>query len=86
MTPFLIETPHTKEDCVKAIKHVYAAGYLTHFYWGCKVGDHTGYAIIEASDKAEALMVVPTLWRPQSKVIQLTQFTPEEIKQMHEKG
>jgi hypothetical protein len=85
MPSFLIETPHTQEDCLKAIEYVLAAGYITHFHWGCKTGDHTGYAILDAKDKAEALMVVPTLGRPRARVMELTQFSPAEIKAMHDK-
>ncbi len=86
MPSYLIQTPHTAEDCLRAVEHVLAAGYLTHFHWGCKSGDHTGYAILEAGSKEEALMVVPTLGRPKARLVELTQFTPEQIKGMHGKG
>ena len=36
-----------------ALKEVLAIGYLTHFDWGCKDGEHTGWAILEAGSKAE---------------------------------
>jgi hypothetical protein len=83
MPSFLIQSPHTPEDCVKALDYVLAAGYLTHFQWGCKAGDHTGYVILDAKDKNEALMVVPTFGRGSARVVELTQFTPEQISAMH---
>ena len=83
MASFLVESPHTKEDCVKAIQYVEAAGYLTHFHWGCKAGDHTGYAILDAENKAEVMMVVPTMARPRARVIELTQFTLDDLRAMH---
>jgi hypothetical protein len=85
MASFLIQSPHTAEDCVKAIQYVHAAGYLTNFYWGCKAGDHTGYAILDAKDKSEAMMVVPTFGRDKARVVELTQFTIEQLQGMHKK-
>ena len=86
MKSFLVESPHTKEACVKAFQYVEAAGYLTHFHWGCKAGDHTGYAILDAENQAEVMMVVPTFGRPKAKIVELTQFTLEDLKAMHGKG
>jgi hypothetical protein len=34
MPQFLVESPHTQEDCDKMIKMTQAMGYLTHYYWG----------------------------------------------------
>jgi hypothetical protein len=48
MQKFMIISPHTHEECTMVVKQTLAIGYLTHFYWGCKSGDHTGYAMIEA--------------------------------------
>lgn len=85
MPSFLIQSPHTADDCVKAIEYVHAAGYLTHFHWGCKSGDHTGYVILDAKDKNEALMAVPTFGRDKAHIAELTQFTIEQIRGMHNK-
>lgn len=83
MERYLIVSPHTKEDCVRALQQIEAAGYLTHFDWGCKDGDHTGWLIIEADSKSEALMVVPTSQRPTSRVVKLTKFSAEDIRGVH---
>jgi hypothetical protein len=82
---FLVISNHTAEDCVKALKEVLAIGYLTHFDWGCKDGVHTGWAILEAEDKAEAMMSVPTFLRAQAQVVQLTKFQAEKVMAMHVK-
>ncbi|MBI4546917.1 MAG: hypothetical protein HY707_02990 [Ignavibacteriae bacterium] len=83
MSSYLIVSPHTPEECLKTIDHVLAAGYLTHFQWACKSGEHKGYLIFEAPNKNEALMVVPPFVRGKARVIELTQFSPEQVKAMH---
>ncbi len=85
MPKFLVASNHTGEDCVKALQETLAIGYLTHFEWGCKDGVHTGWAILEAESKAQAIMSVPTFLRSEAKVILLTQFDPEKVRRMHPK-
>ena len=41
MERFIIESPHTAENCKQAVQDIHAAGYLHHFEWGCKDNDHT---------------------------------------------
>jgi hypothetical protein len=83
MKRFLVISHHTGEDCVKALKEALAIGYLTHFDWGCKDGAHTGWALLEAEDKAQAMLSVPTFLRGQARVVQLTKFQPEKVQAMH---
>ena len=85
MYRFLVISHHTGEDCVRALKETLAIGYLTHFDWGCKDGAHTGWAILEAEDKAQALLSVPTFLRPSALVVQLTRFAAEKVLAMHTK-
>jgi hypothetical protein len=83
MERYLVVSPHTKGDCVKALREVYAVGYITHFEWGCKDGDHTGWLILEAENAQQALMVVPAMQRHSAKAIKLVKFTPQDIEGMH---
>lgn len=83
MKRFLVISNHTAADCNLALKEVLAIGYLTHFDWGCKDGVHTGWAILEAENKAEAMMSVPVFLRNQAQVVQLTKFKPESIAAIH---
>ena len=83
MKRFLIQSPHDPGECNTALKQVYAMGYLTHFYWGCKAGEHCGWMILEAENGPEALMVVPTFLRSKARVIELHQFSPREVKVLH---
>ena len=52
MDRYLIETPHTEQNCRDLVDLVNAAGYLNHFDWGCMAGVHCGWAIIEAENEA----------------------------------
>jgi len=83
MPTFLIVSPHTGDDCTRVVRDTMAMGYLTHFDWGCKDAEHTGWAVLEADNKAEALMAVPPLVRNQARAIQLTKFSPEEVRGWH---
>ncbi len=86
MKKFLVISNHTAADCNLALKEVHAIGYLTHFDWGCKDGVHTGWAILEAENKAEAMMSVPTLLRGQAQVVRITKFRPEVVAAIHISG
>ncbi len=85
MERFLVISPHTAEDCKDVLAQTLAAGYLTHFDWGCADGVHTGWAIIEAEDAKEAMLSVPTGSRHLASVVKITKYTPEQIEKMHQK-
>ena len=80
MPRFLVESPHSDKECLMALENFLATGYLTHFDWGCDVGDHRGWMIIEAESEEEALMVVPSVLRRNARAIQLIKFTPEDLE------
>jgi hypothetical protein len=74
MKRYLIETPHSAQECEKLVKQVYAMGYLYHFDWGCEDGVHSGWAIIEAENDADARLAVPSIVRKSAKVVKLNKF------------
>lgn len=80
MQTFMIISPHTHDECTMVVKQTLAIGYLTHFYWGCKSGDHTGYAMIEAENEKEALYSIPTVIRNKGRAIGVVQFDPDKVK------
>ena len=83
MKRFLVVSHHSGDECVKALKETLAIGYLTHFEWGCKDGVHTGWAILEADDKNQAMLSIPTFLRGKGQVVQLARFDPEKVTAMH---
>jgi hypothetical protein len=88
MHRYLIETPHSAQECKMLIDQIYAMGYLYHFDWGCKVGVHSGWAIIEAENDAEAKLAVPPMVRNKARVIQLNKFNgdPAVFHHAHPNG
>ncbi len=84
MDRYLIETPHTAQDCHSLVEQIRAAGYLYNFDWGCKSGVHCGWAIIEAESEQQAQMVVPSTVRSKARVIKLNRFDPVEDAAVHE--
>jgi hypothetical protein len=77
MDRYLIETPHTDQDCHQLIAQMLATGYLHNFEWGCKSGVHSGWAILEAESEAQARLAVPPLVRNKARVIKLNRFDDE---------
>jgi hypothetical protein len=60
---YLIESPHTAEDCKKVVKSVYTQHFLNNCDWGCMSGVPTSWVIIEAENEKEAMLVVPHVLR-----------------------
>lgn len=86
MSSYLVVSPHTPEECLAALDGVAAAGKddLNNWYWGCMVGDHTGYEIVKAASEADALKNVPESLRTKARAMKLNKFTAEQIASMHE--
>ncbi|HZP18030.1 MAG TPA: hypothetical protein VFB00_08700 [Terriglobales bacterium] len=80
MDRYMIETPHTSEECLALIKLINAQGYLWNFDWGCEAGVHTGWAILEAENEAEARLAVPPLVRNRARIIRLNKFDAATIE------
>jgi len=84
MNRYLIETSHTLEDCLHVLDLILAHGFITHYDWGCEDGIHTGWAIVEADNTAEALLSVPPLVRNKARAVKLNKFSPADIQSIHE--
>ena len=86
MPRFYIEIPHEAEKvaCLRAVKVLQETGshFLTNADYGCKDGDHTARIVVELDSKKEALMIVPSAYRPKAKVVQLNSFSVEEIDEL----
>jgi hypothetical protein len=88
MARFLIEVPHEakKQECALAVKILLSSGshYLTHADFGCLDGDHKAWVIIEAESKEDARFIVPSVFRPRAKIVQLNRFSLSEIEELLE--
>ena len=87
MATYLVISPHTAEQCMKALDAVNAKGSkeLSMWEFGCESGDHTGYLMVKASSEEEALSHVPADLRAEAKAMKVNKFTAAQIADMHKK-
>lgn len=87
MARFMITSPHTKEECVRALEETLAEGedVLEKFEFGCKSGDHTAYGVFEAANENSARRFVPGFLRPKARFVEVVRFSPEQIRAIHAK-
>jgi hypothetical protein len=84
MARFLITIPHDAEEtaCARAVKFLLETGshYLANADFGCLDGDHRAWIIVDDVDtKAEAMCIVPPIFRTAASIVQLNRFTLEWI-------
>lgn len=86
MPRFLIEVAHETEPvaCLRAVEIFLRTGshFLTHASWGCMDGDHKAWLMVEVDSKDEARNIVPPAFRPQARIVQLNDFTLEQIDEI----
>jgi len=82
---YLIESPHTKEECLQALDETLARGpqNLAQFDWGCMAGQHVGWATVQAGSESEARNMVPSIVRDKARIVAVNKFTPSEIQSFH---
>ena len=83
---YLVISPHTPEECLKALDDVSTMGASTLKMWdfGCKSGDHTGYMTVMASSDDEVKAMLPESMRDQAKIVKLSKFTAADLKMAHQ--
>ena len=88
MSKYLVISPHTPEECMKALDDVQATGTgaLAKWDFGCMDGDHTGYLVVSAASSEDALKNVPEAVRDKAKAIKIHKFSAAELKAAHEKA
>ncbi len=77
MNRYMIVATHSDADCAAIVNQVIAAGFNTHVDWGCKDGEHTGWALVEADSHEQAMMFVPAIIRPKARAIKVVKFYEE---------
>ncbi len=88
MKRYLIESPHSAEDCLRALDEELAKGpaVLEKFEYGCMAGDHTGYAIVDAMSREDAVKLVPAFLQNRARIVEVGKFTPDMIRSFHTKA
>jgi hypothetical protein len=86
MPDFVIQSPHTKEECLRALDETLALGQdtLGKFEYGCGTGDHTAYGIVQASDIEAATRLVPEFLRDKATISEVDHVSADQIRQYHQ--
>ncbi len=83
MATFLIEAPHTEEECLMVMDASNKAKELDKWEFGCMSGNHTAYRIVQAADENAALAMVPEMVRAKAHVYKLAKMTPSQLDAAH---
>jgi len=85
---YMIEMPHTPSECLQALDEQLEKGpdVLKQFNYGCKAGDHTGYALVDVNNEIEARNLVPGFLISKARIVEVNVLTPEMIKSFHAKA
>ena len=86
MARFLIEVPHQADvaACERAVRIFLNTGshFLSHADWGCLDGVHKAWLIMDLESKEQARNVLPPAYRRQAQIVQLNEFTMEQIDEI----
>jgi hypothetical protein len=88
MAFYMITSAHEPEQCLEALDEILEKGTdsLNKFVFGCKEGDHTGYAIVDAENRSAALNVLPDKMQETACVAKVDRLTPADIRSFHAKA
>ena len=86
MAKYMIEAPHTQEECLAALDEILATGpeLLAQFQWGCMAGVHNGWALVEAESESAVRDMLPAAQRDRWSTTEVTKFTPDQIEAYHQ--
>jgi hypothetical protein len=80
---YLVEAPHTPEECLGVMDEANKSKELSQWQWGCMDGNHTGYRMVQASSEEAALAMVPESVRGKAHAYKLTKMTSGQLEQAH---
>jgi len=86
MAKYLVEVSHSSDkiECLYTIQIFLSSGshFLTHADWGCLDGEHKAWFIIEVDTKEEAMQIVPSYYRRNTKITLLSRFNLADVENM----
>ncbi len=84
MPQFMVEMPHSREQCMEALDEVAQnPELLAKTEWGCMTGNHTGWATVEAGSESDIRNMAPAALRDQLQITQVQKLSPDQIRAMH---
>jgi hypothetical protein len=84
---FLIESPHAPAECLAVLREVSAGEgeSLAQWHFGCRFGEHVGWALVSAPSEKVALAMVPRELRSRARVHRIGPFTADQIASLHDR-
>lgn len=76
MAQFMIEFPHTDDQCERLLSETEQSGDLPDMYYGCAAGRHTAWAVVRAADEDAARNMVPDPLRADVNITPVAQGNP----------
>lgn len=85
MAHYMIEVSHDPSVCMQTLDEYERESrqLLSIAEFGCRHGIHTLWAEVEASNEAEARMMLPMSQRGYARVAEVDDLTVEQIRMMH---
>ncbi len=96
MPRFMVECSHEPEPalgqglvmCRRALDAAVEQGshYITNAWFGCEDGIHKAWVFVDADGREDARGMVPAPARSTAVIVQVRQYTPDEIRKLHTPG
>ncbi|MBI4300931.1 MAG: hypothetical protein HY677_07315 [Chloroflexi bacterium] len=85
MAYYVVESKHDDKECLKALDEFAEKGreLLKQCYFGCMMGDHRSWAVLDKGSEEEVRRLIPETLRNDTKVISVGKFTEEQIRGFH---
>jgi hypothetical protein len=89
MAKYLVEVSHSpqKIECLRSVQIFLTSGshFLTNADWGCNDGEHKAWFIMETDSKDDALRIVPSFYRKDTKITKLNKFNLKDVEDLLKK-
>ena len=86
-TRYLIEVPHEPDECLWVMDEIVGRGpqYAGLFWWGCHVGEHSGWTILDGAGREAVLEeALPPVLRGRAVVHRLARIDGPELRDWHD--
>jgi hypothetical protein len=86
-TRYLIEVPHEADECDWVMDEIIGRGpqYGSLFWWGCLVGEHRGWVMLDGPGRQAALEeALPPVLRGRAIVHRLSRIDGPGLRDRHE--
>jgi hypothetical protein len=84
MDTYMVESPHTEQECMQAMEQAVDKKTIGKFEWGCMSGEHVGFAKVKAGSEEDAKKVVPDLVRRKARAVKVGKISARDLKKAHD--